>query len=116
MLVDMNRKPVTKMSHDSYFQKYRNVMGIVEFENACEEINTIIDSNSIHKAGWMPPKQWDGTAFQSIVTMFSSNKEEAGKFFGLMVYWCFMQRMETWCFYRPDKDKKGGMTYFMVKE
>ena len=53
------------------------------------KLNSMIDGDRIHTAGWMPGKDWSNTPFQAIYEACGRDAEEAGKCFGLVVWKVF---------------------------
>jgi hypothetical protein len=60
------------------------------------KLNSMIDGDRIHTAGWMPGSDWAGTPFQRIFEVCRKDVEEAGRCFGLIVWKVFEKRPETW--------------------
>ena len=61
-----------------------------------EALNSMIEGDRIHTAGWMPGSDWTGTPFQSIYDACNQDAEEAGKCFGLIVWMVFEKHPDTW--------------------
>jgi len=61
-----------------------------------QRLNSMIDGDRIHTAGWMPGSNWNGTPFQRIYEVSGRDVEEAAKNFGLIVWKVFEKRPESW--------------------
>lgn len=90
-------------------------MSANELDAVCTELNSRIDGDEIHTAGWMPGADWTGTPFQPIYEKAARrNQDLAARIFGLIVWKVFMDREETWITGRFEKDGEpiGSRTYF----
>ena len=82
------------------------------------EIDTKIDRDEIHTAGWMPDNGWAGTPFEPLHTKAAGGDRHAsGLCFGLLVWEVSSERPEAWASGRYEKDGKpiGSKPYFRVR-
>ena len=114
MLEDLGGKPINSIPRqDTYALIDR--MSANEMAAIRAELNSRIDSDEIHTAGWMPGDDWTNTPFEPIYEIAAQrNYELAGWIFGLIVWAVFMDRPETWVTGRFEKDGEsiGSRTYF----
>ena len=107
---------VSKVPRKEVFGLIKSRLSTTEFHSVVEALNVQIGGNEIHTSSWMPGNDWRGTPYQALHEKAArSNQELAGKMFGLMVFYAFMQRPEVWITGRFEKDGEpiGGRTYFL---
>ena len=111
-------KEVKRDPHLNEYNLWRSRLTNAEFEAIVEKLNSLIDSDEIHTASWMPGNNWDGTVFEPIYTKACNNDETlSGMCFGLFVWYVFKERDDEW--YHGKFENNGipikGMTYFRKK-
>ena len=110
-------KPITTLPHKSSFDKWKKKLD-AENPDAYQQIectlNTKINEDEIHTAGWMPGHNWEGTPYYPLYIACNQNIQLAGMFFGLIVFKIFMERDDEWYCGKFSKDGKeiGSMTYY----
>ena len=100
------------------FDLIRSRLTAPEFDSIVEALNAKIDGSEIHTSSWMPGSDWTDTPYQALHEKAARfNQELAGKMFGLMVFYVFMLRPETWVTGRFEKDGEpiNGRTYFLPR-
>jgi hypothetical protein len=116
MLYDLaSKKPITKIPYAKEYRLWMSRMTPSEISAIRAELNTMINSDRIHTAGWMPGSDWTNTPFQPIYEKAAKfHPDVAALCFGLMVYEVFMNRPERWMSGRFEKDGEpiGSRTYF----
>lgn len=110
-------KMVTKVPHKREFDRWKQKISAADYQKVVDEINRKVDANEINTAGWMPGSDWTGTVYEPLYEACGRNKEQAGMFFGLIVFETLMNRKDkTWGFGRYEIDGRAirSMTYFEV--
>jgi len=103
--------------HKKEYDIWRSRLKEGEYQEIVDKLNSMIDSDEIHTAGWMPGSDWTGTVFQPIYEKACNmNFEQAALFFGLIVWTVFMNREDKWSFGRYEKNSIPirSLTYFRV--
>ena len=120
MLFDlMTEKQIIKVPYEGDYRAFLSRMTAVEIANIEAAINSMIQGSEIKTAGWMPGKDWSGTAFDPIYRKAAHcNETVAARCFGLMVWAVFMERPERWTSGRFEKDGEpiGSRTYFRMRQ
>lgn len=111
-------KQKTILPHSRDFKKWRKNISDADYGVIVDTLNSKIDSNEIHTAGWIPGHNWMGTVYEPIYHACSQNETIAALFFGLIVYKVFMDRDDYWACGRFELDGKviKSLTYFRVKK
>ena len=116
MLVDlMTGKQISKVPYEEEYRRCMARLTATEISAIKSELNSRIDADEIHTAGWMPGSDWRGTPFQLIYEKAANqNPDLAARLFGLVVWEVFMERPERWRSGRFELDGKdiGSRTYF----
>jgi hypothetical protein len=116
MIFDINTgKVVTTQPYAEEFRIWKNRLSASEFDAIINELNSMIDKDEIHTAGWMPGNNWSGTVFEPIYTkVCGMNEEESGLCFGLFVWYVFQTRPDEWYSGKFEKDGVSikSRTYF----
>ncbi|MBU0559206.1 MAG: hypothetical protein KJ799_00465 [Bacteroidetes bacterium] len=119
MLFDIDSsKQVTSQPYLKEFNIWRKRLSQSEFDAIVNKLDSMIDSDEIHTAGWMPGNNWKGTVFKPIYTKACGmNEQESGLCFGLFVWYVFQNRPDEWY---SGKFENGGVpiksrTYFRKK-
>jgi hypothetical protein len=110
-----SNEDVTSVPRSEVFRLLTNRLSPAEFSAIAESLNEQIDGNEIHTSSWMPGADWGGTPYQAIYDRAArSNHDLAGRLFGLMVFYVFMNRPDAWITGKFEKDGEpiGGRTYF----
>jgi len=119
MLIDfMDGTTITKIPYASEYNLMVRRLTPAELDAMKAELNTMIDADEIHTAGWMPGSDWSSTPFQPLYEKAAlRNYDLSAKMFGLLVWVVFMERPERWSSGRFEKDGVdiGSRTYFRLK-
>ena len=110
-----NDKVVTQMPRASKFQLLQTRLSSIEFNAVVDELNSKIEGSEIETSCWMPGKDWTNTPFQPIHDKAARQDTQlAAGLFGLMVFYTFMNREDSWITGRFEKDgiPLSGRTYF----
>lgn len=85
------------------------------FQSIHAELDSRFDNREVDTSSWIPGADWSDTPFHPIFVA-CGDEEDAGKFFGLIVWQVVMDREDCWSFGRYEKDgvPVRGMTYFRV--
>lgn len=115
MLHDIDGRKINKTPYPESFKLLEERLTTLELAAARQALNSKIEGDEIHTAGWMPGADWRGTPFQPIFEKAArKNFELAAKLFGLLVWDVFMNRDDqrfTGKFELNGKDI-GSRTYF----
>src|SRR3979490_587 len=106
---------VTKIPRKEVFDLIESRLSATELKSGIDALDGQISGKEILTSSWMPGNDWTGTPYQALHEKAARfNQELAGKMFGLMVFFAFMQRPEIWITGRFEKDGEpiGGRTYF----
>jgi hypothetical protein len=109
---------VVSIPRKETFDLIRSRLTDLEFDSIVEALNVQISGSEIHTSSWMPGNDWTGTPYQALHEKAARfNQELAGKMFGLLVFYAFMLRPETWVTGRFEKDGEpiNGRTYFLPR-
>lgn len=112
-------KEIKKIPHEKEFNLWRSRLTVAEFDAIVNKIDSLIDSNEVHTASWMPGNNWSGTVYEPIYTKACNYDETlSGLCFGLFVWYVFQIRDDEW--YHGRFENNGipikGMTYFKKKK
>jgi hypothetical protein len=110
-------KVITNIPYASKYRLYRGRLSDQEYNAIVEELNRRIDTNEIHTSSWIPGSDWTETVYEPIYyKACNEDVEEAGKFFGLILWVVMMNRPEMWSFghYSKNDILIEGLTYFIV--
>lgn len=119
MLVSIDGKVITKIPYRSSFDLLRKRLSDDEYQAIVEELNNRINSKQVLTSSWLPGSDWSGTVFFPIYSRACNGLvEEAGKFFGLILWVVMMNRPEKWAYghYQKNNIPIQGLTYFIVQE
>lgn len=113
--IDTGRQK-TRLPHSKDFYKWRKNISDTDYDIVVNELNSKINADEIHTAGWMPGHNWMGTVYESIYHACNENEIKAALFFGLIVYKVFMDRDDVWACGRFELNGKSikSLTYFRV--
>ena len=96
------------ISSQPRFREYtvwRNRLAQSEIDAIENKLNSMIDGDEVHTAGWMPGNNWTGTVFEPIYTKACGmNAVESGLCFGLFVWYVFQNRLDEWYTGKFEKD------------
>lgn len=108
---------IQDLPHEREFDVWRSRLREIDFEAIVNELNSRIDSDEIHTAGWIPGSDWTGTVWEPIYYACGQDIEASGMFFGLIVFYIMMNREDCWGFGRYEKDGLPieSMTYFRIE-
>lgn len=110
---------VEDLPHEQEFNFWRGKLSDADYERVVEAINEAIGDDEVSTAGWIPGHDWTGTPYEPLYYACGKNTEQAGRFFGLIVFKLLMDRQDrAWGF---GLYEKGGvpitsMTYFVVNK
>ena len=110
-----SQKYVTIIPHIKEFDFWTSRLSRQELDNIRNKLDSMIDSDEIHTAGWMPGADWTDTEFEPIYSKACQHNERlAGMCFGIFVWETMMNRDDTWGFGKYEKDNTPieSMTYF----
>jgi hypothetical protein len=111
-----NDEVVERIPRRKDFELIESRLSPSEFNSIVESLDHQIEGKEIHTAGWMPGNDWTGTPYQVLHEKAAHfDQGLAGRMFGLMVFYAFMQRPEVWITGRFEKDGEpiGSRTYFL---
>lgn len=119
MLISINgdkMSKITRMPHKEIFDKICEKLSNCEFEKIISEINNMIEGNEVNTSSWMPEKCSNKKVFAPILSISDNNKDLSSIYFGIIVFYVFMKRDDTWSFgrYKLNSIPIRGMTYFRV--
>jgi len=120
MLFDIDTdKLVTSQPYANEFRTWRTRLSTSEFDAIVDKLNSMIDGDEIHTAGWMPGNNWSGSVFEPIyIKACGGNEAESGLCFGLFVWHVFQNRADEWYSGKFEKDGVPikSRTYFRKKK
>jgi hypothetical protein len=89
-----------------HLAEYNEILSRLKQEEILDikaEINIKVGIEEVKVSGWLPGSDWTGTPFAPIFVACKSNRELAGKIFGLFVWDVMMKRTDDWSFIRGAK-------------
>lgn len=108
---------VERLPHEREFWAWRKNLSDTDYERVVEAINEAIGDDDVSTAGWLPGHDWTGTPYEPLYYACGQSREQAGQFFGLIVFKLLMDREDrAWGFGRYEKAGVpiSSMTYFAV--
>jgi hypothetical protein len=108
-------EPVVSIPRREKFRLLEERLSPGEFSEIEAALNIHINGDEIHTSSWMPGADWTNTPYQPIFEKAARhNYELSAQLFGLMVFYVFMHRPETWITGKFEKDGEPirGRTYF----
>lgn len=118
MLYSIEReKYVKELPHRNDFKVWRSRLSDADYERVVEAIGAAIGDDEVSTAGWIPGRDWTGTPYEPLYYACGRDTEQAGRFFGLIVFKLLMEREDrAWSFGRYEKNGVPitSMTYFVV--
>ena len=105
MLISIdNGKIISRIPYKSSYDTLKKRLSKEEFDAITEELNSRINSKQILTSSWLPGSDWTGTVFYPIYSKAcNENVEEAGKFFGLIL-WVVSDGYVLWRIQEKPKD------------
>lgn len=110
-------KYITKIPHKAEFTKWMQKLSPSDYQAIVDALNVQIDSSDVITAGWIPGHDWTGTVYEPIYKVCGRNQNQAGLFYGLILFDILMNRTDkTWGFGRFENDGKPlkSMTYCVL--
>lgn len=120
MLIDIESgRTIDQVPFKRDFDVLRSRLAEADFDAMVERVNELIESSGgeIATAGWLPGSDWTGTVFEPIYTIAAREDfERSAKFFGQLVWYVVMNRLERWGSgrYQVDGRDIGSRTYFRL--
>lgn len=108
---------VKELPHKGEFKVWRSRLSDADYGRVVEAINGAIGDDEVSTAGWIPGHDWTGTPYEPLYYACGRSQEQAGQFFGLIVFKLLMEREDrAWGFGRYEKDGVpiSSMTYFAL--
>ena len=118
MLYSVEGKSMNGVPHKQAFDACCRKMSIQDVDAIMQELDRLFTEahqspgNEFLVSSWIPGHDWTGTVFQPIYVASDYDTERAAQNFGLFVWSAAMEHDEKWAFYRCEKLKVPGMTYF----
>ena len=120
MLIDIDTgRAVDLIPYRAQYNALKSRLTEAEFDAMIERINELIDASGaeIATAGWLPGRDWTGTAFEPIFTKAApGDYDRSAMFFGQLVWYAIMRRPERWSSGKYELDSKQirSRTYFRL--
>lgn len=108
---------VKSIPYEKEFKVWRGRLSDTDYQRVEQAISDAIGDNEVSTAGWIPGHDWTGTPYEPLYDACGRNSDQAGRFFGLIVFKLLMERPDrVWGFGRYEKDGVPitSMTYFVV--
>lgn len=108
---------VERLPHEREFLAWRKKLSDADYERVVEAISEAIGDDEVSTAGWIPGHDWTDTPYEPLYYACGKDSEQAGRFFGLIVFKLLMDREDrAWGFGRYEKNGVPitSMTYFVV--
>ena len=112
-----NGRQVTELPHKVEFDRWMSQLPEADYNRIVQALIVKFDQSEVNVAGWIPGHNWIGTVYEPIYNAVNGNVEQAGMFFGLIVFKLLMDCPDkTWGFgrYSLNGRKIESMTYFEV--
>lgn len=109
-------KCITTIPHKKDYDFWMKNLNNNDYKKISDELNSKIDGSDINTSSWIPGSNWIGTVFEPIYYACNQNINQAGMFFGLILFDIMIQRPEMWGFGKYEKDGVPikGTTYFLL--
>lgn len=101
-------------SRQADYGLWRSRLDDDDYDEVVDAINEYIEGKEVFISSHIPGKHWQNTVFYPLYEACNRSQEQAGWFFGLIVWETIITRDEKW-FFKPadgDGDDILGMTYF----
>jgi len=100
------------------FQQWCQRLGAPAYYAAVAEINRLITAEGrAFVSSTMPGNKWNGTPLEPLWDACGRSREQAGFFFGLLVWEALIGRPERWIFVKAGEDDAVlGMKYFQPED
>ena len=118
MLYSLDDKEITDIPkrRQREFNMWRSNLPDSDYEAVVEAINEYInavDSDKPFVSSFIPGSDWTGTVYEPLYIACGRSVEQAGWFFGLIVWQVMIDHPEEWVFKPADKDGDIlGTTYW----
>jgi len=114
VLFNLDRKEMTSVPHERDFRMARARLTDEEYQAVVDAINEYVDEQNCFVSSYIPGSDWTCTVYQALYCACNQSQDQAGMFFGLIVWQVMMERDDEWFFRPADKDFDAviGMTYF----
>ena len=118
MLYSIDDKEITGIPRRRLadFKAWRDNLANSDYEAVVEAINKYVDAVPPDKpfvSSYIPGSDWTGTVYEPLYIACGQSVEQAGWFFGLIVWQVMIDHEEEWVFKLADKeDDVLGTTYW----
>lgn len=112
-----SQKYVSSLPHKKQYDILVKRLSQQQYQKIIDELNKRIINSDVNTSSWIPGSDWTGTVWEPIYTACYQNVEEAGKFFGLILFDLLMKKQDiVWGFGKYEKDgiPIRGITYFVL--
>jgi len=115
---DGHLKEITEVPHREKFARWMRTLQANHpgaYEEIRERLLDHFDGRQVETSSFIPGQAWSNTVFQPIYEVCGEEWEQAGFFFGLIVWATLMEHEAAWSFGKYLTDENiFGMTYFRI--
>ena len=113
MLLDVNKKRVNRNPHREEFNLWLARISDADFQAMEQAINDFCDDHNEFRSSFMPGQDARiQKLFPALTAACSGNEEQAGLFFGNIVWRVVDDRTDEWYFRVSDKDDEHPLGTF----
>ena len=112
MLYNLNDEPMTTLPHADDYQLWRSNISDNDYDRIVADINTFVDNIDDQQSfisSYLPGQLWGSTPCQPLLDACGQSREQAGLFFGLIVWEAIKARNDEWYFKPADREDRDFM-------
>ncbi len=110
MLFNLDNDPMNTLPHADEYRLWRSNISDDDYDWIVTEINTFVDNQQSFVSSYLPSQLWGNSPCQPLLNACGQSREQAGLFFGLIVWEAIKARSDDWYFKpneREDRDVMG---------
>ena len=113
MLLVSNDKRVNRNPHQEQYNSWCSIISNADFQAMEQAINDFCDNHNEFRSSFMPGQDTRiQELFPALTVACSGNEEQAGFFFGNIVWRVVDDRTDEWYFNRSDRDDEHPLGTF----
>lgn len=109
MLFSMSDEPMTTLPHADDYRLWRSNISDNDYDRIVADINTFVDNQNNFVSSYLPGQLWGSTPCQPLLDACGQSREQAGLFFGLIVWETIKARNDEWYFKPAESEDRDVM-------